>query len=112
MTLGIRAKLLAGFGAVLALAAIVGATGVFSLRNVNDLSGSMYADRVVPIRDMAQVRALLGDIDSMIQRAITDDDGQNKARSLAATADRLKRTVARFKLSADTDKVVPLRRAA
>ena len=32
----------------------------------------MYADRVVPIRDLAEVRAILGDIDSQIQRAITD----------------------------------------
>jgi len=79
MTLGIRAKLLAGFAAVLALAAVVGATGVLSLKNVNDLSGSMYVDRVVPIRDMGQVRGVLGDIDSQIQRAITDQSDKNRA---------------------------------
>jgi hypothetical protein len=40
----------------------------------------MYADRVVPIRDLAQVRADLGDIDSQIQRAITDQSEANRAK--------------------------------
>ncbi|HEY3057536.1 MAG TPA: methyl-accepting chemotaxis protein [Chloroflexota bacterium] len=78
MKLGIRVKLLAGFGTVLCLAAVVGATGVYSLKNVNDKAGSMYADRVVPIRDLAQARADLGDIDSQIQRAITDQSAKNR----------------------------------
>jgi methyl-accepting chemotaxis protein len=79
MSLGIRAKLLSGFGAVLVLTAIVGGVGILNLNNVNALAGSMYADRVVPLRDIAQVRADLGDIDSQIQRAITDPSDKNRA---------------------------------
>src|SRR5919199_645265 len=85
--LGIRAKLLAGFGSVLFLAVVVGGVSVLSLRTVNDLGGSMYDDRVVPIRDLAQVRADLGDIDSQIQRAITDQSDKNRA-SYPAAADK------------------------
>src|ERR687885_1588235 len=85
--LGIRAKLLAGFGAVLTLTAIIGGVGVLNLRTVNELGGSMYDDRVVPIRDLAQVRADLGDIDSQIQRAITDQSDKNRA-SYPATSEK------------------------
>jgi methyl-accepting chemotaxis protein len=83
MAHGIRAKLLSGFGAVLVLTAVVGGINIVNLSNVNALSGSMYADRVVPIRDLAQVRAVLGDIDSQIQRAITDPADKNQAAYLA-----------------------------
>ena len=43
--------------AVLMLTAIVGAVGLVSLQSVQAIGGSMYADRVIPIRDLAQVRA-------------------------------------------------------
>jgi methyl-accepting chemotaxis protein len=87
MSLGIRAKLLSGFGAVLVLTAIVGGVGILNLNNVNALASSMYADRVVPIRDLAQVRADLGDIDSQIQRAITDPSEKNRS-GYVATAEQ------------------------
>jgi methyl-accepting chemotaxis protein len=87
VALGIRAKLLSGFGAVLVLTAIVGGVGIVNLNNVNALAGSMYADRVVPIRDLAQARADLGDIDSQIQRAITDPSERNRA-GYAAMAEK------------------------
>ena len=72
MRLGIRARLLIGFGAVLLLTVIVGITGLLSLRETTLTAGSMYVDRVVQLRDLAQIRADLGDIDSQIQRAIID----------------------------------------
>jgi methyl-accepting chemotaxis protein len=87
MSLGIRAKLFGGFGALLVLTTVVGAVGVFNLNTVNELGGSMYGDRVVPIRDLAQVRADLGDIDSQIQRAITDPSDKNRA-NYAVVADK------------------------
>jgi methyl-accepting chemotaxis protein len=87
VSLGIRAKLFAGFGALLILTTVVGGAGLFNLRTVDQLGGSMYDDRVVPIRDLAQVRADLGDIDSQIQRAITDQSEENRA-SYAAAADK------------------------
>jgi methyl-accepting chemotaxis protein len=72
MRLSIRTKLLAMASVMLALMLLIGAIAVSSLGTVNGKGASMYADRVVPIRDLAEVRALLGDIDSQIQRAITD----------------------------------------
>src|SRR5690242_11368011 len=79
MSLGLRAKLFGAFGVVVALCAIVGGVGVLSVRSVHELGGGMYGDRLVPIHDLAQVRADLGDIDSQIQRAITDQSAKNRA---------------------------------
>jgi methyl-accepting chemotaxis protein len=73
----IRTKLLAMAGALLALMLLIGVLSVSSLGSVHEKGGSMYADRVVPIRDLAEIRALLGDIDSQIQRAITDTKGDD-----------------------------------
>ena len=77
MKLTLRAKLLGMASLLLALAALIGVVSITSLSSVNAKGGSMYADRVVPIRDLAEVRAILGDIDSQIQRAITDTKGDD-----------------------------------
>ena len=76
--LTLRAKILVLAGVLLVFLAVVGITGVRSLGSVERISGSMYADRVVPLRDLGETRALLGDIDSQIQRAITDRDRSNQ----------------------------------
>ncbi len=70
----IAVKLSAGFAVVLVLGGLVGAVGVSSLQQVDAKAEAMYADRVVPMRDLADVRGLLGDVDSQIQRAITSDE--------------------------------------
>lgn len=72
-TIPLAVKLYDGFAIVIALAIAVGAIAVTSLSSVADKGASMYGDRVVPMRDLAEVRGLLGDIDSQIQRAITTD---------------------------------------
>ena len=72
MHLGIRGKLLASYGTVVMLALLIGGMGIFELSRVAQLGGSMYRDNVVVLRDLSEVRSLLGDIDSQIQRAITD----------------------------------------
>jgi methyl-accepting chemotaxis protein len=76
--LSVRAKLFGSAGVLLVLMTAVGVLAIVNLASVNAKGGSMYADRVVPIRDLAQVRALLGDIDSQIQRAITDQSAENR----------------------------------
>jgi methyl-accepting chemotaxis protein len=86
MHLNIKGKLLGSFGAVLILTAIVGGVGIVSLKGVEAIAGSMYMDRVVPVRDLAQVRADLGDIDSQIQRAITNRDSGRQAGYTATAA--------------------------
>src|SRR5688572_25343789 len=93
MRLTLRTKLLAMAGALLAFSVLIGVISIKSLSSVDAKGGSMYADRVVPIRDLAEVRAILGDIDSMIQRAITDTgDDSAYAETVArdvVTADAL-----------------------
>jgi methyl-accepting chemotaxis protein len=69
--LGIRAKLLGMAGLLLAFMAAIGVLSIVSLGSVNDIGGSIYNDRVVPLRDLGSARAILGDIDSQIQRNIT-----------------------------------------
>src|SRR4051794_36032855 len=64
----IRAKLLVLAGALLAFAAFQGVLSIRNLGAVNAKGGSMYRDRVVPVRDLGQARSLLGDIDSQILR--------------------------------------------
>jgi methyl-accepting chemotaxis protein len=87
MRLSVRTKLLGMAGILLALTLLIGAISIKSLAAVNEKGGSMYADRVVPIRDLAEVRALLGDIDSQIQRAITDTKGDDAKYADTAAKD-------------------------
>ena len=83
--LTLRPKLFAIAGVPLFCLALLGVLAISSLGSVNEKGGSMYADRVVPIRDLAQVRSLLGDIDSQILRNIgTEADDAE----LVATADK------------------------
>jgi methyl-accepting chemotaxis protein len=79
MTAGIRFKLLAGFGAVVALAAMIGVVSLWSLDRVDVLGASMFTDRTVPLNAISQARAALGDIDSLIQRSIIDRTAANQA---------------------------------
>lgn len=102
-----RGKLLSGFGAVLGLTAILGIAALLGLRGTAIIARSMYADRVIPLRDLAQVRADLGDIDSQIQRAITDRPGADRtgyttaAERDAAEMDRLLAAYTGTRLTAD-----------
>src|SRR5262245_60683759 len=88
MRFSLRAKLLAMAGALLVLTALLGAVSIKNLAAVDAKGGAMYADRVVPIRDLAEVRALLGDIDSQIQRAITDRTGDDSKYTATVAQDR------------------------
>jgi methyl-accepting chemotaxis protein len=81
---GIRAKLLTGFGAVLLLTVALSLVGLVSLNMVNTESARSYEEHLVPIRDLAQVRASLGDVDSQILRTIVDQSAQNRAAYTAA----------------------------
>jgi methyl-accepting chemotaxis protein len=65
----LRVKLFAGFSLVLALMAGSVVVALDRFGQVADDSGSMYGDRVVPMRDLAEARGLLGDIDSQVLRS-------------------------------------------
>jgi methyl-accepting chemotaxis protein len=70
----VQTKILAVAGLLLFLMLVIGSLSVAKLGAVNTIASGMYVDRVVPLRDISSMRAALGDIDSQIQRAITDTD--------------------------------------
>jgi methyl-accepting chemotaxis protein len=78
-------KIMAASALTLAFLLVVGLVSIGKLSSVNTIGGSMYRDRVVPIRDLGQVRASLGDIDSQIQRAMTDPANAAKYQATAGT---------------------------
>jgi methyl-accepting chemotaxis protein len=87
--LTLRAKILGLSGMLLAFLLVVGVVGVRALGQVDRVAGSMYDDRVVPLRDLGEARALLGDIDSQVQRAIHGrDTGRLATYRTAAAKDR------------------------
>ena len=55
MSLGLRAKLLSGFGLVLLLTAIVGAVGWRNTTTFSQAFDSLYADRLVPAVQLARI---------------------------------------------------------
>ena len=75
--LGLQTKLYGMAGVLLALMALVGILSINNLAAVDELGGSMYKNRVVPINDLGQIRGLLGDVDSQIQRVVEDTSPQS-----------------------------------
>ena len=75
--LGLQTKLYGMAGILLALMALVGVLSIKNLASVDELGGSMYNDRVVPMNDLGKIRGLLGDIDSQVQRVVTDTSPQS-----------------------------------
>src|SRR4051794_32885102 len=85
MNFSLRVKLLGIAGLLLILMSIIGVIAVRNLSDVGKKGGSIYADRVVPLRDLGETRAQLGDIDSQILRSFGTTAGDAKLR---ATADK------------------------
>ena len=84
MAFGIRAKLLLGFAAVLVLTALVGGVGLYNLGVVTAVSGLVYDQDVVPLRDAGLARAASGQLDSLLQRELLDPSAQGRAQDAAA----------------------------
>ncbi|WP_169449210.1 methyl-accepting chemotaxis protein [Patulibacter americanus] len=84
--LTLRAKILGLSAMLLAFLLVVGVVGIRALGSVDRVAGSMYDDRVVPLRDLGAARAVLGDIDSQVQRAIHDRDVSRVATYRAVIA--------------------------
>jgi methyl-accepting chemotaxis protein len=74
LRLSLQTKILGLAGLLTVLLVVFGLVAITKLGAVERVGESMYADRVVPLKDLSESRALLGDIDSQIQRAITDQD--------------------------------------
>jgi methyl-accepting chemotaxis protein len=96
--LSLGTKLYGMAGVLLGLMVLVGGVSINNLGAVHEKGGSMYVDRTVPIRDLAEVRALLGDIDSQIQRAITDSKGPDTeyAETVAGDVEAVDELVAAY----------------
>ena len=75
--LAIGKKLFALAGVLLVFLAILGIVSVKNLSAVNEIGGTVYNDRVVPIHDISAARSYLGDIDSQVLRVTVTgkDDG-------------------------------------
>ncbi|HWT94223.1 MAG TPA: methyl-accepting chemotaxis protein, partial [Solirubrobacteraceae bacterium] len=70
--LRLRTKLMGSCALVLVFMIAVSVLAIGRLGDVRDRGARTYAGTVVPLDRIGQVRGLLGDIDSQIQRAITD----------------------------------------
>jgi methyl-accepting chemotaxis protein len=77
--LTLRAKILGLSGMLLAFLLVVGVGGIRALGSVDRVAGAVYQDRVVPLRDLGEARAVLGSMDSGVQRAIHDRDATRRA---------------------------------
>ena len=78
--LAISKKLYGMAGVLLAFLTILGVVSISNLGAVNALGGSVYADRVVPLKDVSEVRALLGDIDSQVLRSFAASPVRRRLR--------------------------------
>ena len=83
MTFSLKAKLLGIAGLLLVLMTVVGVMAIRDLTDVGKKGGSIYADRVVPMRDIGEARALLGDVDSQILRSFGTTAADAKLRATA-----------------------------
>ena len=85
MRLSLRGKLLALAGIILAMTLVLGIASITSLSSVGSKGASMYGDRVVPLRDLGEVRGILGDLDSQTLRSLA---AGGDAAAAQQTADR------------------------
>jgi methyl-accepting chemotaxis protein len=83
MRFKIQGKLYALAGSLLAFLVLIGVLSISNLGAVNELGGSMYGDRVVPLSQIGQARGLIGDIDSQIQRYTNDPSAGDKYREIS-----------------------------
>jgi methyl-accepting chemotaxis protein len=104
----VRTKLLVSSGLLLLLTAGVGLLAIWNLSAVNDRSSRMYADGTVPVADLSEARAVLGDIDSQILRAILrENEGSDYAgivaRDIEAIDEDLARVARRITVAEEKD---------
>ncbi|MBV9281371.1 MAG: MCP four helix bundle domain-containing protein [Chloroflexi bacterium] len=90
---GIRAKLYAGFAPALFSLVVVGAFALYSLNHVSTLSSSMYANTLVPIEDLGEMRTQAGLLNMSVVESLADRSGASsyaaEAEITAATIERL-----------------------
>jgi methyl-accepting chemotaxis protein len=83
----VRGKLLGLSAILIAFMAIIGVLAIVNLGSVNDLGESMYADRLLPIEQLGEVRAAVGDMRRLGDKSVADAGD-------AATADQVAKDLA------------------
>src|SRR4051812_17876388 len=103
--LSVQTKILAAAGLMLTLMLLVAVLAIAKLGAVHTIAHGMYADRVVPLRDVGSMRAELGNVDTQLQRAIHDPvRAHQRAYAAGAQADaaEIERLVRAYRTTADT----------
>ena len=100
----IAAKLLLLAAVLLAFLATTGLIAIRDLGEVDAKGGSMYADRIVPVRDLGEARSLLGDIDSQVLRSFgTPAEDGNLVAAARTDRDRVNKLIGTY----ETTDLVP-----
>jgi methyl-accepting chemotaxis protein len=99
----IKTKLFASAGVLLALIALVGLLSFASLRAVGDKSDAIYAEGVVPLQAMGEVRARFGAVDKQLLRAIVEPGEADYAGAVAMHRKRIDALVNGYATEGDLD---------
>lgn len=82
--LKIGAKLQAGFALVACIAGLIGWVGLSGLSEMNQRSAQLYADRLVPIRDLGDANAAVLNIRTEVRNMLLSNNPEERQRALAA----------------------------
>ncbi len=89
--LKIGKKLIVSFAALAAVAALTGWVGITGVSEVNARTATLYADRLVPIRDLSAAYAsLLSARNEMLSLLLATDAGKRRERAAAIDAETKK----------------------
>ncbi|MGJ5820476.1 methyl-accepting chemotaxis protein [Paludibaculum fermentans] len=82
--LKIGAKLQAGFALVACIAGLIGWVGLSGLSEINQRSSSLYAERLVPIRDLGYSNAAVLNIRTEVRNLLLSNGPEERQRAVAA----------------------------
>jgi methyl-accepting chemotaxis protein len=96
LRLNLSAKLLGSAGLLLLFMTVIGVMSITNLGAVHAKGASMYVDRLEPIRDVSEARALLGDIDSQTLRSFGSTNDYSPLAPTRRDVARLNRLIAKY----------------
>ncbi|QOY87046.1 methyl-accepting chemotaxis protein [Paludibaculum fermentans] len=85
--LKIGAKLQAGFALVACIAGLIGWVGLSGLSVMNQRSSMLYADRLVPIRDLGYANAAVLNIRTEVRNMLLSNSQEERQRAVSAIQD-------------------------
>src|SRR4051812_19321406 len=87
MRASVGAKLLAGFGLVIALTALVGVVATFQLGTLSDLTNRMYSNELVGVQQIDQAHVALDSYRLATAQAIVASDQTERERQVSRRRD-------------------------